>query len=575
MAFVTDQFFPQMDETNSNEWVDFDQFLDLPQGYDDQSTATTVSPQDLALHYETNEILNSPFDAMYSSFDMINYDLPQEDFVGMDGSFMQVSSAPLFDDAAFFGYNPYDSSNTFRNLVEAQAAADPRVASLKEKRREASIALHLQRLCEATALDLDMSSDSNTSFSSPEWSGYVRGMQMVLDLNMNAAVNVPKKQKPRSQAQKENYIKARKYGACEKHKKQHKRCNCLEKAAARTVSGDVPMDAALQERPRQQQMLQVPILPVARYSSSPGHDPSIDSPQALPATKAIRKPANRSSGPNPSMETPAGLPLAVPIPGDIIKTQVQKSTPPGHHTVFSTGKTPKNVPGEQPHDPCLSTALQSVRTSRKPVGSASLRWRISTSSSLSFVPSEGTDLIPKCSTNHPITGVGCTSGLDVRWTRSTRTVDNSVLPGTVAGNLGICYSRTATRNSTAPAPGQDHKKNSGLSGQLAMLSGQEFVQKHLLVSPSRRGSPTFSGTESSVTRAQSTAVLVQSVAESVGGLVSRTASAVVNVWQSSLALTSGSEDVISKCLSLLGRNLMSAKKGLYLGGLRAGHSGRV
>jgi hypothetical protein len=153
----------------------------------------------------------------------------------------------LFDDASFLEYNPYDSTIAFRNLVEAQAAADPRVASIKEKRREASIALHLQRLCDATALDLEMSSDSNTSFSSPSWSDYVRestspqparpsgentsvaeasppgAMEMVLDLNMNATANVPKKQKPRSQAQKENYIKARKYGACEKHKKQHKR----------------------------------------------------------------------------------------------------------------------------------------------------------------------------------------------------------------------------------------------------------------------------------------------------------------------------------------------------------------
>jgi hypothetical protein len=244
MAFVADEFFSGMDVTTSNEWVDFDQFLDLPSGYDDQSTATTVSPQDLALPYETDGIFTSPSDCMQSSFDMTSYDLPQEDFMGMDGGFMQDPAAPLFDDAAFLGYNPYDSTITFRSLVEAQAAADPRVATIKEKRREAAIALHLQRLCDATALDLDMSSDSNTSFSSPSWSEYVRGsssprpspentsvseapppggMEMVLDLNMNAAANVPKKQKPRSQAQKENYIKARKYGACEKHKKQHKR----------------------------------------------------------------------------------------------------------------------------------------------------------------------------------------------------------------------------------------------------------------------------------------------------------------------------------------------------------------
>lgn len=245
MAFVADEFFSGMDVTTSNEWVDFDQFLDLPTGYDDQSTATTVSPQDLALPFETDGI---PSDFMQSSFDMASYDLPQEDFMGMDGGFMQDPAAPLFDDTAFLEYNPYDSTNTFRNLVEAQAAADPRVATIKEKRREAAIALHLQRLCDATALDLDMSSDSNTSFSSPSWSEYVRGsssprpspentsvsegpppggMEMVLDLNMNAAANVPKKQKPRSQAQKENYIKARKYGACEKHKKQHKRVSFI------------------------------------------------------------------------------------------------------------------------------------------------------------------------------------------------------------------------------------------------------------------------------------------------------------------------------------------------------------
>lgn len=249
MAFVADQFFFQTDATHPDEWVDFDQFLDLPSGYDDQSTATTVSPQDLALPYENDGSFNSPSDFMQSSFDMVNHDLPQE-FTGLDGGMVQDPAAPLFDDASFFGYNPYDSSNAFRHVVEAQAAADPRVASIKEKRREASIALHLQRLCDATALDLDMTSDSNTSFSSPSWSEYVRdsisprpspentsvsgapppgveAMEMVLDLNMNAAANVPKKQKPRSQAQKENYIKARKYGACEKHKKQHKRVSFL------------------------------------------------------------------------------------------------------------------------------------------------------------------------------------------------------------------------------------------------------------------------------------------------------------------------------------------------------------
>ncbi|KAJ5753927.1 uncharacterized protein N7511_008080 [Penicillium nucicola] len=393
MAFVGDLFFPQMDATPT-EWVDFDQFLDLPAGYEEVSPSdTTISPQDLALPYADDQsfmFTPSPSRAPQTNWTgATNYHLPQEDVMGysMDGGYMPDPAAPLFDDASFSGYNPYDSSMAFRSLVEAQAAADPRVASIKEKRREAAIALHLQRLCDATALDLDMSSDSNTSFSSPSWSDYMRestspqparpsrentsapeasppgAMEMILDLNMNATANVPKKQKPRSQAQKENYIKARKYGACEKHKKQHKRCNCLEKAAAIAGVTDVPMNAAFQERPRQP-MLHAPVLPEARYSGAVGHDPLLSSPQALPTVKAIRKPASTSAGHDPSMRLPVETPSTagclqtakVPkstLPAQNIATSCSKNTPPGHDTVLVSGKpTSKTSSG---HDIILVT----------------------------------------------------------------------------------------------------------------------------------------------------------------------------------------------------------------------------
>lgn len=148
-----------------------------------------------------------------------------------------------------------DWTSSIRHMVEAQAAADPSCLSTKAKRRDASIAIHLQRLHNSPA-DGEISSDSNPSLS--PWSDFIRdtdsattaqvgsvitpaistddstsaspdpdaagrGVELVLDLNMNATANLPKKQKPRSQAQKENYIKARKHGACEKHRKQHKR----------------------------------------------------------------------------------------------------------------------------------------------------------------------------------------------------------------------------------------------------------------------------------------------------------------------------------------------------------------
>lgn len=247
MAFVANQFFYTDVATQSDEFVDFDQFLDLSSTYGDDYSASvnSISPE-MALPYDADMLGNDLPQFSQSAFpEMISYDAAPE-VASLDQSpnmeWMQ-EPAPVFDDAIFQGYQPYDPSFDFRQMVEAQAAADPRIASAKEKRREAAIALHLQRLCDATALEVDMSSDSNTSFSSPNVSDYMResfspqpesapaprptqgnaGLELVLDLNMNATTNLPKKQKPRSQAQRENYIKARKYGACEKHKKQHKR----------------------------------------------------------------------------------------------------------------------------------------------------------------------------------------------------------------------------------------------------------------------------------------------------------------------------------------------------------------
>lgn len=249
MASVENTFF--MDASAQEEWVDFDQFLDLSPSYSDDYSANSISPE-MSLPYDADMFTNDLPDLTQSGFpDMNSFDLSH------DASFADQSPnmglmpdfTATMDDPMFQGYQSCDTTFDFRQMVEAQAAIDTRVASIKEKRREAAIALHLQRLCDATALDLELSSDSNTSFSSPCWSDYMREsispqptsaspeqtaaptpsgnggmpMEMVLDLNMNATANLPKKQKPRSQAQKENYIKARKYGACEKHKKQHKR----------------------------------------------------------------------------------------------------------------------------------------------------------------------------------------------------------------------------------------------------------------------------------------------------------------------------------------------------------------
>lgn len=49
------------------------------------------------------------------------------------------------------------------------------------------------------------------------------GVEMVMDLKMNATVSLPRKHRPRTQEQRDRYIAVRNKGACEKHKKQHKR----------------------------------------------------------------------------------------------------------------------------------------------------------------------------------------------------------------------------------------------------------------------------------------------------------------------------------------------------------------
>lgn len=370
-------------------------------------------------------------------------------------------------------------------------------------------------------------------------------------------------------------------------------------------------------------MLQVPV-PEARYSDSPGHETSFNLPQTIPTIKATRQPTSSSSWLDPS----TGLPVAVPITKRIIRTKTQKSTPPGHDIILLSGKPDsnstssqdsallssrnsakcqaaghdillsgkkiannssagherlftqermsKNTGSGQPHDPCSSSAPRPAHATGLPSGSSSLRWRVSTTSSVGVVCSERTDVKMTSSANHPTTGVRHTPGLDVHRTRSTRTLESSVVPGTVAGNLGMRHSTSLVRNSGIQVPGPDHKRVSdGLAKQLAILSGLQSVPKDLLVSPPRRGSPDLFGNgspdnlESRSLLISGKGLLVRPVAESVGYLLSSTALAFSGAWQSSLSLASGLEGVVYKGLSLFGRHIVSAKKGLYLGGLRS------
>lgn len=174
-------------------------------------------------------------------------------------------------------------ASAFKNLARARAAADPRRISKKQKQRDATIALYLERLRDtcneavamlasdgseyelqptnakshsfnmssqqsstggssfSTPYDTNLPSVSGSPESIPEFLSYTQdkslsppaasstqpqatgGVELIMDLNMNTATSLPRKHRPRTQAQRQRYLAVRNQGACEKHKRQHKR----------------------------------------------------------------------------------------------------------------------------------------------------------------------------------------------------------------------------------------------------------------------------------------------------------------------------------------------------------------
>lgn len=269
---------PILYESDPNkQWFDLDGSFECLGGLDnDLALLDLIPPTNCDLMFPEMNDLNADSTSGFCPepwfSDFVSYERSDDPYQGpgpfpdylfdAKGKTNQEAIDPLFNcDSKNDPWQDMDQSCDFtfsiRQMVETQAAADTRFSSNKEKRIEASIAIHLQRLQEASIASLE--AEPNTNFSSPCSSDLVQdsispgstgvsqiatpafasaentstpksgtdatpgGVEFVLDLNMNATTNLPKKHKPRSQAQKDNYIKARKYGACEKHRKQHKR----------------------------------------------------------------------------------------------------------------------------------------------------------------------------------------------------------------------------------------------------------------------------------------------------------------------------------------------------------------
>ncbi|KAK2747962.1 hypothetical protein FQN57_001553 [Myotisia sp. PD_48] len=267
-----------------------------------------VSPTEFSLNYSSDELdLASTLPSLSSSEP---YRVPTSP--GQSNT-SPVASTSLSDDHCQAAFNQVAA--VFKNLARARAAADPRRISRKQKQRDASIALYLERLrdtCNEAVAALASNDDSfsdiqnypasldatfhpyefdqvassfqssssngspisaslnscnfsltNSPTESPSFqktgarssaipssssayqqsssSAYQQsshatpapavtgGIELVMDLNMNTATSLPRRHRPRTQAQRERYLAVRNQGACEKHKKQHKRCTCIDR----------------------------------------------------------------------------------------------------------------------------------------------------------------------------------------------------------------------------------------------------------------------------------------------------------------------------------------------------------
>ncbi|EEA22742.1 hypothetical protein TMatcc_001597 [Talaromyces marneffei ATCC 18224] len=197
----------------------------------------------------------SQYDASVNSLDTFEY------------SASSVNESPLA--ANYESFTP--QAEDFRFLVDSWASTDQRSRSMKQKRRDATIDLHLQRFMNTHSDSQLFPTDSEFSFSDSHSLSYshessqqspvastpassasnsdrstvpqIGGRELVFDINLNTATNLPKKQKKRTRAQIEDYVNARRNGVCLKHKKQHKKCNCHVKQSEKTV-----MDAKRKRR---------------------------------------------------------------------------------------------------------------------------------------------------------------------------------------------------------------------------------------------------------------------------------------------------------------------------------------
>lgn len=321
-------------------------------------------------------------------------------------------------------------------------------------------------------------------------------------------------------------------------------------------------------------MSQVPALPELRSSMLPGHDPSSQSP-VLQSAKVTRKPTSSHSGHDTSSRLPA-------VPQEIVRIKSQKSTPPGRYAVHqdvsdfnhTSCQDIAHQSGKQIAKSTVQTHDKAVRTKTNVTKNASPGHDILLSGKVSKAAGvdRGRDLcpstqitrathIPNSSNLHcrvsmsaaperanRTTLPGPTMDVHTRPTRSTAT--GTIVPGSVAGNLGI----RPVFSQGVPVPGQarDSRK---------LSTGVQPVSKDQLARPSWLGL-VISGSSSPESFGNGA---IHSLAH-IRAMLTRTVEVVCA--QSSLSIPHHVEATLFKGVSLAGRCFMSMRRAFNLLDLR-------
>jgi hypothetical protein len=367
----------------------------------------------------------------------------------------------------------------------------------------------------------------------------------------------------------------------------------LEKAAARVSVNESPTDVAF-KTPRTLS-LQSSVSPTTRYSSSPGYDPRHSSPvDALPINvvrkssnsslgvfSSIRRPTSGVAGHDPSNSTSPVLP-------SVRATGRHTASIPGHEPNFRPPTTPhpanaenrptSTVPGHE--RPCGSpTALQSVKITKANLGGQPGHdpSRNSPVASQSVLTTAKTADMQKRRIPHVSRSSGIVPSPEGGFLNHVSSTANQPSPGSV-GSLKWQASRLTTRSFMKSTNDQIQTIPCYFAGTVGLREPQGSGVRSLAVPGNNSIRSLLQGAKqplvtSCAQLAFSTKNQVcprsSSPLEQVGKLLSGAIFTLERAWQASSSLSSWVEDATSRCLSVSGRQLMSARKGLHLSHRRA------